>query len=447
MIKKTTLLLVFCAVVLGAVAYYFDWKRGQNAKPPEDVLKPAYSVHAADVVSLTIAHPAAGTPDIRLKKDGGVWVIVQPMETLADQSTINAIIDQIAAVEVIQAEPGTADRRKAYGLDPPQISVEFQLQNGTKHTLAFGDKDFGGDSVYAIVDGAQNVSLLPDLLSTGLGKGLDGLRDRAVLHIDSAQVTSFSLKNSSGDLALTKEKGQWKFTEPSHSVASQDAVNAFTQAVATANWTAVASEKPESLPRYGLANPAITFTATDSKGAKSSLVVGKRDGNTYFARDLARPVIFSIDEELHTKFSQGLDDLRDKFVVHATAADIEQIQIRNINGSIVLSRKKGNPDQWVFDTPADQKGKSAAGDKIIDAITTLQAEQIIDHPTANVLLQLANPVVSVAFTDKNRQVLTVRFSKPAGDFVYAHTSDNPSLFKLKKGFVDDLNFKAADLVF
>jgi hypothetical protein len=398
-------------------------------------------------VSLTIAHPAAGTPDIRLKKDGGVWVIVQPMETLADQSTINAIIDQIAAVEVIQAEPGTADRRKAYGLDPPQISAEFQLQNGGKHTLVLGDKDFAGDSVYAIVDGVQNVSLLPDLLLTGLGKGLDSLRDRAVLHVDSAQVTSFSLRNSSGDLALTKEKGQWKFTKPTHSLASHDAVNAFTQAVATANWTAVASETPESLPRYGLANPAITFTATDSKGAKSSLVVGKKDGNTYFARDLARPVIFSIDEELHTKLSGGLDDLRDKFVVHATAADIEQIQIRNVNGSIALSRKKENPDQWVFDTPVDQKGKSAAGDKILDAITTLQAEQVIDHPAANVLPQLASPAVSVVFTDKNGKVLTVRFSKSAGDFAYAQTSDNPSVFKLKKGFVDNLNFKPADLAF
>jgi hypothetical protein len=448
MIKKTTLLLLCCAVVLGAGAYYFDWKRGQQEKSPEDALKPAYSFHAADVVSIAIAHPSSvGEPDIHLEKRGGVWQIVGPIETLADQSTINGILDQIAAAEITQTEPNTADRRKAYGLDPPRVLARWQLQNGAKHTLFLGDKDFAGDSVYAIVDGGQNVSLLPDLIATGLAKGVDGLRDRAVLHIDSAQVASLSLKNASGDLTLTKEKGEWMFTKPSPARANTDAVNSLTQAVGTANWTAVANEGPENLASYGLASPAITLTALDSTGAKSILIVGKKEGKAYFARDLSRPVVFSMDEDLHAKLSEGLDDLRDKSVVHAIAADIEQIQTRTANGLIVLSRKKDNPDEWVFEAPGDQKGKSAAGDKILDSITALQAEQVIDHPAANMLAQLASPAMSALLTDKNGEALTIRFSKPSGDFVYAQTSDGPSLYKLKKQLVDNLNFKPADLVF
>jgi hypothetical protein len=448
MIKKTTLLLLCCAVVLGAGVYYFDWRRGQLEKPPEDALKPAYSFHAADVVSIAIAHPSSvGEPDIHLEKRSGVWQIVGPIQTLADQSTINGIVDQIAGAEVTQTEPDTADRRKAYGLDPPRISAEWQLQNGAKHTLFLGDKDFAGDSAYAIVDGGQNVSLLPDLLATGLAKGVDGLRDRAVLHVDSAQVTSLSLKSSSGDLALTQEKGEWMFTKPSPARGSADAVNSLLQAVGSAHWTAVANEAPENLSGYGLVSPAITFTTVDSTGAKSTLLVGKKEGKAYFSRDLSRPVVFSIDEDLHTKLSQGLDDLRDKSVVHATAADIEQIQIRNAGGSIVLSRKKDSPDEWVFEVPVEQKGKSAAGDKILDSLTALQAEQVFDHPAANMSAQLASPALTALLTDKNGKAFTIRFSKPSGDFVYAQTSDGPSLYKLKKQFVDNLNFKPADLVF
>src|SRR5271155_1419045 len=98
MLKKTTLLVLFCAVVLGAGAYYFDWKRGQNEKPAEDASKPAFSFHAEDIKSLTISHPGSGSPDIHLEKRGGAWQIEQPMETLADQSTIDGIVDQLAAV-------------------------------------------------------------------------------------------------------------------------------------------------------------------------------------------------------------------------------------------------------------------------------------------------------------------------------------------------------------
>ena len=33
MIKKPTLIVLLCAVVLGGLVYYFDWKRGNEEKP------------------------------------------------------------------------------------------------------------------------------------------------------------------------------------------------------------------------------------------------------------------------------------------------------------------------------------------------------------------------------------------------------------------------------
>jgi Domain of unknown function (DUF4340) len=450
MLRKTTLLVLLCAIALGAGAYFFDWKRQQNEKPPGDASKLAFTLRAEDIASLTIVRSSAASgaePDpgpVRLKKDGGVWMILQPVETLADQSTVSGIVDQLAALEITQTEPGSADRRKVYGLDPPQISVEFELQNRATHTLLLGNKDFAGDAVYAIVDGAQNVSLLPDLLATGVGKGIDGLRDRTVLHIDSADLSSVSLKNSSGELVLAKEKGQWMFTKPIKSAANQDAVNALVQGVAGANWTVVANEKAENMVRYGLASPAISFAAVDSKGGKSALVVGKKDGEAYFARDLSRPLVFSIDQALHTKLSETLDDLRDKSVVHVASADVERMEIRNASGTIVLSRK--NPDEWVFESPVAQKGKSAAGDRVLDALTALQAEQLIDRPAANLLTQFAGSTVTAVLTLSGGKTLTVRFSKPSGDFVYAQASDSPALYKLKKNLVDSLNSTPAELV-
>ena len=107
---------------------------------------------------MTLSHPAqAGHPAIQIEKRGGDWQITQPVETDADQPTSRAWSIEIAGARVDQTEPGTPDRLKVYGLDPPRTSLELRMQNGAKHTLLFGDKDFTGASVYTVVDGAKDV--------------------------------------------------------------------------------------------------------------------------------------------------------------------------------------------------------------------------------------------------------------------------------------------------
>jgi hypothetical protein len=446
MIKKTTLLILICAVALGAAVYYFDWKKGSEPKPAADASKPAFTIQASDIVSFTIAHPAqTGDSPIRFEKRDGAWRIVQPVETEADQPTAEGIVDQLAAARIAQIESGSADRRKAFGLDPPKVSVEFQLANGSKHSILFGDNDFADESAYAIVDGGQNVSLLPQLLSTSVGKSLDGLRDRAILHLNTDQVASFNLEDSTGSLALLKDKDEWKFATPPGLLADKDAVDSLLQAIVNSKMVSVASEKPDDLARYGLAVPAITFTASGDKGAKSTLVVGKKDGDAYFARDLSRPTVFRIDGDLEKKLSQKSGDLRDKQILHADLADTQRIHIRDADGELTLTRKPDSSDDWTFESPADRKGKAASGWKVLDPLGTVRAEEVIDHPAPNLLAQLSNPAIQLTLTGKDGKELTLRISKPTGEFLYAQASGDAVLYKLKKEVFDQLNLKAADL--
>jgi len=48
--------------------------------------------------------------------------------------------------------------------------------------------------------------------------------------------------------------------------------------------------------------------------------------------------------------------------------------------------------------------------------------------------------------DKNGKTVALKVSKASGDFVYAQVSDTRSLYKLKKQALDNLNFRAAELV-
>ena len=446
MIKKTTLLVLVCAAALAGGVYYFDWKKGNESKPALDSSKPAFSIQASDIVSFTIAHPAQpGDSPIHFERRDGAWRIVQPIQTDADQSTAEGVVDQLAAARVSQSESGSSDRRKAFGLDPPQVSVEFQLANGSKHAILIGDKDFTGESAYTIVDNGPSVSLLPQLLAASAMKSVDDLRDRAVLHMDGEQVVSFELKNSAGDISVSKDKAQWKFATPAGSLAGKDAVDSLLQAVASAKMVSVASETPDSLARYGLTAPAITFTASGGNAGVTTLVVGKKDGDAYFARDLSRPTIFRIDGEVEKKLSVNFGDLRDKRVLHADTADTQRIQIEDSAGSVMVSRKPDGSDEWTFEAPADRKGKPVSSWKVLDPLGTMQAEEVIDHPAPNLLAGLASPAIRVVLTGKDGKELSLRISKPSGDFVYAQASGDAALYKLKKEVFDQLNLGPADL--
>jgi len=350
--------------------------------------------------------------------------------------------------EVVETEPDTSDRIKAFGLDPGQLSVTIQMKNGAKHTLLVGDKIFDGSSVYAIIDGAKSVSVLPDSARASFDKTLDDFRDHTVLHIASNQVASFTLKNPSGDLELDKNAGnnkdQWTFTKPDEARADQDSIDSLLMAVQNAKFTSVASEKPDDLAKYGLSSPSVALTTKDDTGKTLTLVVGKKDGSNYFARDTSRLTIFDIAADLYTQMTKKFADLRDKKVLHFDAADLTRIEVHNDHGTIVADSK--GADTWTVESPDAQKGKTAANSKLVDPLSDLQSDQIVDHPGADLTSKLAKPAIDVSLTDKNKKTTDLKISKPVGDVVYAQSSESPAVYKLKKQDFDKLDFDPAVLI-
>jgi Domain of unknown function (DUF4340) len=458
MIKKSTLIVLLLALLAAAAAYYFDWKRGQKEaeNAPADSTKPAFSLKADDISALTISCPAdPKSQPIHFEKQNGAWQITAPLQTGADDPSLQGILQQLASVRVAQTEPGTPDRLKVFGLDTPALTLDFQMQNGAKHTLRLGKKDFTGVSVYAIVDNAKDVALLPESLLVSADKPVQDLRDHSVLHFVTNDAKSFGLKNSSGELAAAKDRDFWKFTKPADALADGDAINALLSAVANARTSAIVSETADSLAKYGLASPAISFSVADAKGGIATLLVGKKEGDEYFARDAARPTIFRINQDLYKKLAENFSDLRDKKLTHFDPAAITHAEIHNSSGTILATRK--NDAEWTLD-PSEQnderqndkqkdakEAKPLSLDKLFTPLQQATADEVLDRPTPAILAKLANPAFQAILTDKTAKILKVEISQESGGFVYARTNQSPTIYKLKPQILTDLNFKPTDL--
>ena len=438
--KKSTLLVLVVAVALGAAVYYYDWKR----TPKEDAAeasKPAFHFVVPNVTGLEITR--AGQKFV-FEKRNDAWQVVQPVATPADGPTIDGIVTEVAGANVSRtlAPPGDL---ATYGLKQPAIIAGVRLKDGTQHNLQFGDKDFSGSSVYAIVDDAKQVSLIPAGVMETANKPLDDLRDRAVLHFSTDDVQAIDVKKSSGEVVLVKQGSNWVLQKPRETPASGSAVTSMIDAISLGKFTTVASETPEDLARYGLTNPALALKLSLKDGKQATLLLGKKEGEEYDARDPSRPMVFHVGDTLYKKIDQGLADLRDKKIYAFDANAISRIEIHNHSTNETIVCNQGKDKTWQIEQPANVKGKPADIYKISAPLDSAEASEVLDSPSADIRARLAKPALEITFTQTSGNNTTLRFTDETEGYVYVGSTASPAVYKITKQTLDDLSFKAEAL--
>ena len=449
MVKTSTIIVLVLAVAAGAAFYYFDLRKGDVDKPTPDESKPAFAIKApSEIKSISLSHPDKPSEHLQLEKRDQSWWVVAPIQTGADQTVVEGIAGGIAAARVTQTMPGTADRLKVYGLDTPSMQVDFQLQDGSKHSIKMGGKDFSGVSVYAILDGSKDVTLIPQSLYTTTSPlTFEGVRDHLAMHFVAVDATTVQLKNPFGEISLARDKNDWKFTNPTDLRADGGDVTGLLSTMANARIGGIVSETPDNLAKYGLASPATTFSVTDEKGKSATLLVGKKEGDAYFAHDPSRPMIFKIEDKIYKRLDVKYAELRDKKLARIDEADINSVDLKTPNGEVVFSRKPDKTQTWVIDSPADVKGKPASEWKVLGVLSGARAEEVLDHAPTDVASKLAQPETEITLTAKDGKKFNVELSKESGGFVYARTSDGPAVFKIKKEVFAGLPAKPADIAY
>jgi hypothetical protein len=123
---------------------------------------------------------------------------------------------------------------------------------------------------------------------------------------------------------------------------------------------------------------------------------------------------------------------------------LDRVEIQDASGTIICTRK--SEFEWIMEEPVDQKGKAADIAKLITPLEEARAEQVFDQPAPNIRAMLAKPEFQAVLTDKSAKKLTIQLSKESDGFVYARTSESPSIFKLDKQILTQLNLKPSDLI-
>jgi len=152
---------------------------------------------------------------------------------------------------------------------------------------------------------------------------------------------------------------------------------------------------------------------------RASLAVGKKEGDSNYARDLSRPLIFTIPSMTATDLEKGADMLRRKEMFDGRSFNTTRVELARGSEKLAFDKSKGKDGKDVWKNAA---GKDVDASKIEDMLTKLsniraqlfqdRVDPALKMPTLVATLHLDNNTMeTVTFARNGNAVLANRMDE------------------------------------
>lgn len=393
---RSFLVLLAIALGLGAYIYFVEADREPTDTPAKAKVFPEVS-GLIDEVEIR-AESGAVT---RVKRDGSTWKILEPAGLEGDTAQIATLVtalDTLEAERTVDENPASVG---AYGLEPPRFTVAYRKEGQpTMQRLQVGSKTPTGSDLYARVEGQSKVVLIASYHESSLNRTTFDLRDKAVLKFAREGVTSVQLQGADGPpRTMTKQGDEWRLTSPVAARADAGAIDGLIGQIAQMQMkTVVAEDGTSELKTYGLDRPQATATiGLGSTRAALALGAKTADGSALYARDLSRPVIFTVEPSALDDLGKNLDALRMKDLFAFRSFNAVSVTF-TYNGQTFTFAKTTTPaatppgdaaaspppptEVWRQTAPAAADVDQGKITELLSLISNLRAESFTDKPLA-----------------------------------------------------------------
>jgi hypothetical protein len=428
---KSLLVLLIVALGLGAYIYFVESKRDVDDTAKKDKV---FAVQAGSIDEITIR--SASGDETTLKKTGTDWAVTAPVQAPADQSTASSIASTIETLDIQNSLEDNPPSVTQYGLDPARFSVTFKAKGDqTSHRLDVGNKTPTGSDLYARIGGQPKLFLISGYLEDTLNRTTFDLRNKTALTFDRDQVTTITLDHAgSPAVTLTKSGADWRLSAPVQTAADLDSVNTILSRLSGEQMKAIvagdtAAPTPADLKKYGLDKPQATVTL-GAGSTRAALAIGaKKDDGTLYARDLSRPLVFTVDATLAADLEKKPQDFRVKDVFAFRSYSALGVDVTRAGTTYSFAKSTGAPakgettptDVWKETKPEAKDVNTTGFTDFLNSISSLRASSFVDHPLAK-----GDDVVIAARSGDAAKPVSERVTlRKSGDVVQAIVDGQP----------------------
>ena len=412
---KSTLVLV--VVLAGLVAYIFFVDRKKPASGAPEVKAKAFTVDADQIEEIQIK-PASGEAS-RVEKTNGSWQLVEPEKTDADQGQVSNAATSLATLEINRVVEDNPSDLAAYGLNPPKTDVAFRVKGKKdRQHLLLGEKTATGGDLYAKTPDQKRVFLIASYLENTFNRTPFDLRDKAALKFDQSKADGIEIVHD-GTTALAKSGSDWTVTKPYKVRADFAGAEAVLTSLSSLQMQKIVSEEAKDLGKYGLDKPDVTV-AVMSGSTRASLAVGKKEGDSVYARDLSRPLIFTIPAATATDLEKNADTLRRKDMFDGRSFNTTRVELRRGGETLAFEKSKSKDGKDVWKNAAGKDVDTAKVEDLLTKLSNIRAQLFQDR--VDPVLKM--PTLAATLKLENNMTETVTFARN-GNAVLANRADEP----------------------
>jgi hypothetical protein len=419
----STIVLVVMLAGLGAYIYFVDSKRpGGVPGPAGTIVGSKEKVFAIEADKIEEVRVTAEKETSLLRKVDGTWQLIEPVQSAADDIEVRGLTSNITGLEYGRIVEENAADLANYGLADPRITVAFKGQDGVAGEIHIGERTATETDVYAVKAAEKRVFLLPSYHENSFNKKPFDLRDKRAVLVKRDEVDSVQVSGDA-NLQVARTGTEWRLNQPVQARADYSAVEGLITRVSSANMSKIVEQAPaggalpaDVLATYGLDKPAITVTIGGSS-EKATLALSREQNGEVYARDLSRPMVFTVDSTLVSDLTKPADEYRNKNVFEFRMFNLARLRITRGANTYELQKTAASApneaDKWQLATNGGAAAEidTAKVEDLLSRLTNLRVESFA--PAAASQPELT---VSASYDDDGK-FERVRFGKAGADVV------------------------------
>jgi len=296
-------------LVLAGVYLGLEWHQGRQTAREQEAKK-LFRLNEAEVSEIAVIK---GKEEIRLVKKDTEWRLTRPFEAKADQDAVKSVLTTLSHLQKLR-DLGTREDLKTFGLDHPELTVEFTVQ-GKSHRLAIGQAAPGEPQFYYVLkDQDPQVLLISAGDKDSLDRPLSSLRDKTLLALNPKEVKAVKFKTGQTVIHLERTGPEtWRWVGREQTAVRWDRVEGLLRQMEQARIKEFVAEAPKDLKSYGLEpQPQLEIILVTDKG-QETLELGKPASMGTYARVKSKGEVVAVNPALGenlVKTSSQLEERR-----------------------------------------------------------------------------------------------------------------------------------------
>lgn len=219
-LKKLLALIVVLVLCIGFYVWLDNYKSNQDKDKEEDTSQVLVDVSKDTLTEIKYKNNGK-TISLKYNSKDKEWYNAKHKSWPINQENITSMTNAITKV-VATRKLDTEEKLSEYGLEKPDLVIDYSTKRGKKYTLNIGKDVSGGTSIYCTFGDKKDVYIVESTIKTAFKydekklievENIPSITSNLVYDVD-AKGKKFNLKAKFDGDITNSDSGEWKITKP-----------------------------------------------------------------------------------------------------------------------------------------------------------------------------------------------------------------------------------------